>query len=680
MSLVRKFPSFDRRLTSVYHEVEQLSKVDEGALPPSYLELTGGGSRYSEEASIGAGATKEISKIYDNHSRKWVAIARPRRELGVEAYGAFIHEAWLTSSLSHPNIIKVYDVGIDAEGRPFYTMDLKGGRTFADWIGSGLCDLRQLLEVFLKVCDAVAYAHSRGILHLDLKPENIQVDAFGEVLVCDWGLGKSLGEESSEKEGEGGGSGESSGRHLTLTGEIRGTPGFMAPEQATWGAPKDVRTDGFALGCILYTILTGACAYGGADVDEIMEETRHGKVIAPKVRFPQLDIPSSLEAVVMTATVREPEHRYPSVSALRGDIGKYLAGYATEAEGKGFVRDFRLFVRRNRIASAVSFIGIVAVTVLTFFFVLKIEGEKDAASVAKVEAATLQAKSDTLESRLEDSLRRGKETAENIAYESKKRRDRDFMVSPLKAISDADTMTKAALLTDPECELARLEQFRIRTLRMDFAGALELVPVLDERYEVWSKRKIAELRSEWAFSVESRPSIEQVVEFLRESASMVTKKEMHYLRKTVVYDHTARKDREGYAEAVRAFLKMLNPDWDSGSFRYDEETRELEIGSENSFGIQVSPGPRTVVGLLDAKVLRLALQYPSSLALLSGLGFEVLDVRDCELDLNVPVSLPALKEVRIREGQVPEEELRKYLRSRIRFEIVEEPNDEGDSG
>ena len=188
----------DHRLHEAYLQANLLDEEGLEAICPSYLELAENEMRYRDESRLGQGGTKEVFKSWDCRSRRWVAIARLREDRGPELYDQFVHEAWLTSSLNHPNIINIYDVGVDGDGRPFFTMDLKGETTLSDLTREqGMRNRRELLGVFLKICNAVSHAHSRGVIHLDLKPDNVQVDQFGEVLVCDWGLARHITDEEA---------------------------------------------------------------------------------------------------------------------------------------------------------------------------------------------------------------------------------------------------------------------------------------------------------------------------------------------------------------------------------------------------------------------------------------------------------------------------------------------------
>ena len=191
----------------------------------------------------------------------------------------FIEEAQVAGQLQHPGIVPVYELGIGADGRPFFAMQLIRGKTLASLLkdrASPSEDRAALLEHFLRICDTMAYAHSRGVIHRDLKPSNVMVGRFGEVVVVDWGFAKILrtgdpyGAVPTERAAEEGESAVSSvrshgeGSSESVTGAVMGTPGYMPPEQARGEVEKlDERADVFSLGAIMCEILTGAPPYRG---------------------------------------------------------------------------------------------------------------------------------------------------------------------------------------------------------------------------------------------------------------------------------------------------------------------------------------------------------------------------------------------------------------------------------
>ena len=214
----------------------------------------------------------------------------------------FIKEAQATAQLKHPNV--VHDLGIDAPGQPFYTMKLVAGITLKkvlELLKQGVpatvekYPLARLLTDFQKVCDALAFAHSRGVIHRDLKPANIMLGKFGEVLVMDWGLAKIVGTKGALREDATAGASEvtvigarreQSEVFSTMEGAIMGTPHYMSPEQAAGEIETlDARSDLFALGIILYEILTLERPFTGKTAAEIIAKIGEGDFIPPAQRM-----------------------------------------------------------------------------------------------------------------------------------------------------------------------------------------------------------------------------------------------------------------------------------------------------------------------------------------------------------------------------------------------------------
>ena len=312
-----------------------------------------------------------------------------------------ITEARITGQLEHPNIVPLHELGVTADGVVYYTMRLVEGTTLSELLekirqkdGPTLAKypLRSLLTIFQKICDAVAFAHSRGVIHRDLKPDNIMVGEFGEVFVMDWGLAKRLR----------GGDAEGSTTHLlsaqpelsagdsfkTLIGQVKGTPRYMAPEQAEGRvADLDERTDIYALGAILYTMLILHPPVGGETVNEVLTQVASGAIHPPTsynprntritrngpalkvetpipptslAHCPDLRVPAALSAVAMKALARDAENRYQSVSALQQDIAAYQGGFATTAERANAFRLLLLLIGRHRteVALVITALGI----------------------------------------------------------------------------------------------------------------------------------------------------------------------------------------------------------------------------------------------------------------------------------------------------------------------------------
>ena len=328
-----------------------------------------------------------ILRARDTNAHRDVAMkALLRADTESPAAKRFIREARIVASLEHPNIIPVHDIGTSPLDEPYFTMKWFQGENLTEILikirkgvrdESEKYDLESLLEILIKVCNGVAFAHSKRFVHLDLKPHNILVGDFGEVVVLDWGLAVALDrhcqphfdDDNASFQGN-----ESSSilknSLITRDGTIKGTPGFMAPEQAN-GKIKEIdeRSDIFSLGSILYMILTLKFPIVGEDPSEILRHTVNGNFVPPGKRTQSSSVPKELEAVVMKAMALKKEDRYDSVKNFQADIMAYLRGYATSVGSAGVTKQFFLLLRRRKSESILigtSFL-IISVLILVFF-------------------------------------------------------------------------------------------------------------------------------------------------------------------------------------------------------------------------------------------------------------------------------------------------------------------------
>ncbi len=279
-----------------------------------------------------------------------------------ESRARFLLEAEITGGLEHPGIVPVYSLGHDSDGRPYYAMRFIQGDSLHQTTarfhqaeapgrdpGDRALEFQKLLRRFLDVCNAIAYAHSRGVLHRDIKPGNVMVGPFGETLVVDWGLAKVVGK--GENGDEGGGTPlrppSAHERDATRIGLALGTPQFMSPEQAS-GAVDQLgpKSDVYSLGATLYCLLTGKAPFPPDGTTEILGRVRRGEFAAPRQVKPSVS--PALEAVCLKAMALRPEDRYPSARALGEEIERWLADEPVSAYREPWTARARRWTKRHR--------------------------------------------------------------------------------------------------------------------------------------------------------------------------------------------------------------------------------------------------------------------------------------------------------------------------------------------
>jgi eukaryotic-like serine/threonine-protein kinase len=274
---------------------------------------------------LGRGGMGRVHPALDRNLLRHVALKRLAGEyLDEEMYrDGFIAEAQITGQLEHPNIVPVHELSIADNGIPYFTMKLIHGMDFRKWLESpehpigGERRLEQGLDILVRVCDAIAYAHHRGVIHRDLKPDNIMVGDFGQVYVMDWGLARLLKTKPA--------SGERA--QMAATGPV-GTVTYMPPEQAL-GIPEemDERSDVFGLGAILYELVSGHTPYGTpTNTNEAFFLVLSGKVIALETAASGIHVPVRLNEIIMKALAPKREDRYQTVLELQHDLKEFLRG------------------------------------------------------------------------------------------------------------------------------------------------------------------------------------------------------------------------------------------------------------------------------------------------------------------------------------------------------------------
>jgi eukaryotic-like serine/threonine-protein kinase len=240
----------------------------------------------------------------------------------------FRAEAANAAKLKHPNIVAVHEVG-EQDGQHYFAMDLVRGVNLAEATSNGPLSSRRAAELVAQVADAVQHAHQAGVLHRDLKPSNVLLDAQGEPRVTDFGLARPMDDESS----------------LTLTGQILGTPGYIAPEQAKGGATVGPGADVYGLGAILFHLLTGRAPFVGASAAETLTQVLQQEPLSPRLLNPA--VPLDLAAVCLKCLSKLPGQRYGSAGKLAEDLRRFLDGQATLARPAGLLEHGVRWCRRK---------------------------------------------------------------------------------------------------------------------------------------------------------------------------------------------------------------------------------------------------------------------------------------------------------------------------------------------
>jgi serine/threonine-protein kinase len=358
--------------------------------------------RYTLSTVHAKGGIGQVWLARDSELDREVALKELRPEQAGKALvlQRFLQEARITGQLDHPGVVPIYELvrGDQAPGgRPYYTMRFIRGRTLRDAIRdyhqtrvagkARRTDLLALLQAFVGVCNTVAFAHSRGVIHRDLKGPNIVLGEFGEVVLLDWGLAKMVDRAGGEGAADADldpvatiawpGPGAGTGTDMTVAGQALGTPAYMAPEQAEGRLDRIGRaTDVYGLGAILYDVLAGRPPFEGSSTQEVLRKVVEQPADPPRRFNPQA--PRALQAVCMKALAKDPGDRYASATELAGDVQHWLADEPVSAWREPWAGRARRWVSHNRtLVAAGAAALVVAVAGLTVLAVAQTHANQE---------------------------------------------------------------------------------------------------------------------------------------------------------------------------------------------------------------------------------------------------------------------------------------------------------------
>lgn len=357
--------------------------------------------RYDFVKELAAGGMGKLVIVHDQHLGRDIALktllperlpggtrtrtGAPTMEiLTVPIIARFLQEARIAGQLEHPTIVPAYELGYRSDGSIYYTMRLVRGKSMQDVLKEAktLPERLKILPNFLDVCNAVAFAHSRGVIHRDLKPLNVMIGEFGETLLIDWGIAKIKGAQDIHASdvvdrAKALKIGDAESTTKTTYGQAMGSPFFMPPEQAAGKTDEvDERADIYSLGAILYVFLVGHPPYHGMKVMEFLEKVQS---FAPRPILEQeAEAPRELIAICERAMARKREDRYQSALTLRDEVRNFIDGGLVGAYEYKFGELLKRWVKKHWKILATAAAGLIAFSVLavySYFAVLEQRNE-----------------------------------------------------------------------------------------------------------------------------------------------------------------------------------------------------------------------------------------------------------------------------------------------------------------
>ncbi len=336
------------------------------------------GANYTVLGPVGEGAMGHVHVVAEEDLGRHVALKRLLPEVidEPEVLGRFYREAQITAQLEHPSIVPVYRLERLDGGQLAYTMKLIRGETLKEYVkrlrakvkaGTPLPDGEQLparIRVLIKVCEAIDFAHERGVMHRDLKPANIMIGPHGEVYVMDWGIARSFDETVESIGAAEHLASLESGVHAEATqaGVVLGTPAYMSPEQAC-GDPKKLgaASDQYALCLLLQELVTLRRAIAGKDLEEVILAAASARRRPVEPLDARTRVPRELVAIIDRGTRFVPEDRYPDVGSLIDDLHRFLDGQEVQAGPDNTVQRAARWLAQHRQTTLLALVGLLVI-------------------------------------------------------------------------------------------------------------------------------------------------------------------------------------------------------------------------------------------------------------------------------------------------------------------------------
>ncbi|MEX2139568.1 MAG: serine/threonine-protein kinase [Pirellulales bacterium] len=454
-----------------------LLRFNTGPADPFVTQTTGIGAstslgqRFRILRPHAKGGLGQVSVALDTELHREVALKeiQPPHADYPQSRARFTLEAEITGGLEHPGVVPIYGLGTYSDGRPYYAMRFIHGDSLREALdryhrndqasapGAPLLELRKLLGRFIDVCNAIEYAHSRGVLHRDLKPGNIMLGKYGETLVVDWGLAKPIGSPGTHGHTDLDGApnlsdepllvpSSISGTAPTQMGSALGTPAYMSPEQAAGRLDQlGPASDIYSLGATLYHVLTGqAPVPSDSDLGEQLRKVQRGDF--PRPRSLKKDLPKPLEAICLKAMALKPENRYASAVALANDVEHWMADEPTAALPDGLAQRGLRWLRHNWVAAFAATAAILVVAVVSIAAGFVLNAQKQEILIARNAAEALANEKDELATAERKAKQQAREAIDNyvLAVQSDELlKDERFQPLRKKLLQDARAFYEA---------------------------------------------------------------------------------------------------------------------------------------------------------------------------------------------------------------------------------------------